>query len=155
MINSGRTVDGDLEAFNKMFDMANAGLAGDAEYQAFAEILDIDAFIDYMILNQYGGNLDWDSHNWYVIRRREPGGKFYWIAWDSEFIFIDNDHNVLEFDRAAYSVTPCQHRIGGPGGIAPTLKIVHYYCIDFTVELFDSVDIVICEFEGTNFLVPN
>ena len=71
-----------------------------------AEILDIDAFIDYMILNQYGGNLDWDSHNWYAYRRREPNGKFYWIAWDSEFIFIDKNDNVLREDS-------------GPGGKGP------------------------------------
>ena len=33
-------------------------------------LLDIDAFIDYMLINQYGGNTDWDHHNWYAIRRK-------------------------------------------------------------------------------------
>jgi hypothetical protein len=106
VINSGSLVDGDLAAFNRLFELAARNLVGDAEYQAVAEMLDIDAFIDYMILNQYGGNLDWDSHNWYAFRRREPGGKFYWIAWDSEFMLIDKLDNVLQEDS-------------GPGGKGP------------------------------------
>ena len=65
-----------------------------ANYDALAEVLDIEGFTDYMILNQYGGNLDWDHHNWYGMRHRN-GGKWRFFAWDSEFFFIDLEDNVI------------------------------------------------------------
>ena len=59
-------------------------------------LLDIDAFIDYMLINQYAGNTDWDHHNWYAINRRgadSPGFRF--LCWDSEIIFENVYENVL------------------------------------------------------------
>jgi len=99
VVNSGEVIEGNGIAWNQMFALAERGVQGDAEYQALSELLDMDAFIDYMLINQYGGNLDWDSHNWYAFRQREPAGKFYWITWDSEFIFIDKHDNVLKVDQ--------------------------------------------------------
>jgi VCBS repeat-containing protein len=94
-LNAGVAVQGDTVAWRELQQIAK-NLADDANYRATAELLDIDAFIDYMILNHYGGNLDWDSHNYYTIRRREPGGKFLFLPWDSEFIFIANRDNRLK-----------------------------------------------------------
>ena len=51
-------------------------------------LLDIDGFIDYMLINQYAGNNDWDSHNWFAFRSRTRADKgFRFICWDSEQIF--------------------------------------------------------------------
>lgn len=101
VINSGEAVDGNLNVWNQMFNLANSGLADPDRYHDMSNILDIDAFIDFMILNHYGGNMDWDSHNWYASRRRAPEGKFYFFAWDSEFMFINlNDNRInLNDDR--------------------------------------------------------
>ncbi|OPX22818.1 MAG: hypothetical protein B1H04_04500 [Planctomycetales bacterium 4484_123] len=98
-LNSGEIVDGDDSAWGRMFSIANAGVAGQAGYEKLAKLLDIDAFIDYMILNQYMGNTDWDWHNWYAFRRRTADGKFYFVNWDSEWIFMDVDENRLGVDR--------------------------------------------------------
>ncbi|MEM7148112.1 MAG: CotH kinase family protein, partial [Verrucomicrobiota bacterium] len=98
-LNSGEAKDGDLVAYNDLFDRARKDLADQANYDALTEVLDIEGFTDYMILNQYGGNLDWDHHNWYAMRNRN-GGKWRFFAWDSEFFFIDVEDNVITDDNA-------------------------------------------------------
>ena len=99
--NAGDFLDGNRDAWDEMLDMADAGLEGDAEYELFSQMLDIDAFIDYMILNHYGGNGDWDNHNWYALNRRAPDGKFRFIAWDTELIFINATENRVRIADAA------------------------------------------------------
>lgn len=48
-------------------------------------LLDVDNFIDYMILHLYGGVEDWPSHNWYAARNRvDPGKGFIFMTWDQE-----------------------------------------------------------------------
>ncbi len=54
-----------------------------------------------MLINHYGGNMDWDSHNWYALRHRVDGGKFLFFMWDSEFVFIGNSDNRLQIRDAA------------------------------------------------------
>jgi hypothetical protein len=98
VINAGEVLDGNNEAWNKLIADANAGLADPAKYEAFAQTLDIDAFIDYILINHYGGNMDWDDHNWYAFRRRVPDGKWHFMMWDSEFLFISPNDNVIRTD---------------------------------------------------------
>ena len=45
------------------------GLASDGSYQAVKSYLDVDHFIDYMLMNFYLGNVDWDYSNWFAFRR--------------------------------------------------------------------------------------
>ncbi|MCA9167708.1 MAG: CotH kinase family protein, partial [Planctomycetales bacterium] len=101
VLNSGQVVDGDSQAWNDMLRRSRNDLTDPANYAALAEVLDIDAFVDYMILNHYGGNQDWDSHNWYAMRRKVEGEKFRFFTWDSEFIFIGNTDNRLRIRDAA------------------------------------------------------
>jgi hypothetical protein len=50
-------------------------------------LLDVDDFIDYMLLNFYGSNSDWDHHNWIAVRNRvNPESGFKMMCWDSEHI---------------------------------------------------------------------
>ncbi|MCX5674282.1 MAG: lamin tail domain-containing protein, partial [Planctomycetota bacterium] len=94
-----------LDAWNEMMNLANWGsiasggtynpdaLAGDAAYQAIQQYLDVPEFIDYMILNFYTGNQDWDNHNWYAARKREPGAGYKFFTWDSERTLEDINHD--------------------------------------------------------------
>jgi len=88
--------EGTLDAWNQMVT-AVAGSASDATFfQQIDTLLDVDAFIDYMLINQYGGNTDWDHHNWYAIRRRgEDSQGFRFLCWDTEIIFESVRENVL------------------------------------------------------------
>lgn len=94
--------EGDLEAWNLMVETANK--ASDPScYQQLDSLLDIDAMIDYMLINQYGGNTDWDHHNWYAIRRKgtdSPGFQF--LCWDTEIIFENPGENILNLKNKGY-----------------------------------------------------
>lgn len=59
--------------------------------------LDVDNFIDYMLINQYGGNTDWDHHNWIAVTNREDLSEgFRFICWDSEQTLHTPSKNVLD-----------------------------------------------------------
>ena len=91
--------EGTLDAWELMTQTA-ARAADDSYYQQLDTLLDIGNFIDYMLINQYGGNTDWDHHNWYAIRRRGdesgPSTGFRFLCWDSEIIFENVNENVLQ-----------------------------------------------------------
>jgi hypothetical protein len=86
----------DAEAYNRL-----QGLDADGNPDPTLEpLLDIDAFIDYMLINQYAGNTDWDHHNWYAIRRRGADSEgFRFLCWDSELILDNPKENVLSKDN--------------------------------------------------------
>ena len=64
-------------------------------------LLDLESFCDYMLINFYGGNTDWDHHNWYAIRNRtNPGKGFQFICWDTELIFGSSNENVTNKDNS-------------------------------------------------------
>lgn len=91
--------EGNLEAWNKL--VATAPKASSAKgYEELKKLLDIDAFIDYMLINQYAGNTDWAHHNWYAICRRGEGSQgFRFLCWDTELIFDNPNENVLGKDN--------------------------------------------------------
>ena len=90
--------EGDLTAWKLMTEIA-AKADDDAYYQQLDTLLDIPAFIDYMLINQYAGNTDWDHHNWYAIRRHNNDSAlstgFRFLCWDSEIVFDNVYENVL------------------------------------------------------------
>ena len=102
-------VDGEITAWNEMMSIARSGLSSNAAYQRiqgnnpdgtrnfnYEPYVDVVNLIDYMILNFYGGNTDWDSHNWAAIRNRvnpEKGFKFF--SWDAEHVLKSISQNVF------------------------------------------------------------
>ncbi|MBG0859049.1 MAG: lamin tail domain-containing protein, partial [Bacteroidales bacterium] len=62
----------------------------------YKPMIDVLSLADYMILNFYGGNWDWDHHNWVAIRNRiSPGKGFRFFAWDSEHMVEGVNSNIL------------------------------------------------------------
>jgi len=101
-------VSGDLNAWNEMFNIVrgdgpNGSLANDAAYDDLKQYLDIDDFIDYMLVNFYGGNHDWPHNNWYVARNREAGEPFRFIEWDAEnYLFnVNSDRTGVSNSNTA------------------------------------------------------
>ena len=102
-------VDGDLKAWNALIAMANAGLKQNDTYQAIRgnnpdgspnpeieALVDVVSLADYIILNFYGGNWDWDHHNWVAIRNRvTPGRGFKFFCWDAEHMVESVNANIL------------------------------------------------------------
>ena len=67
--------------------------ASAAHYAAVQSLLDVDQFIDYMIVHYYaGGGADWSHNNWYASRHRN-GGLWRFHAWDQEHAFPTNDNS--------------------------------------------------------------
>lgn len=89
---------GDQDAWNQMMALANGGLRDDSRYRAFQGYVDLPELTDYLILNFYGANADWDrSSNWYAARHR-PDGKFRFLVWDGERTLEGIDADSIDFD---------------------------------------------------------
>jgi hypothetical protein len=95
--NGENILSGDTQTWNKLFSLVNAGLTDSDRYEAVAALLDLPAFADFMILNLYGANADWDrASNWYAARRSQ--GKFHFFIWDGERTLEDLKANTIDFD---------------------------------------------------------
>ena len=87
--------EGSLDGWNELMTSVTKA-ATDEGYQKVTTLLDIDNFIDYMLINQYAGNTDWDHHNWYAIRSNAAGCPgFRFLCWDSELILDNPNENVM------------------------------------------------------------
>lgn len=64
---------------------------------SYSNLLDVENYIDYMLINYYIGNQDWDANNWSVGRNRvtnDAGFKFF--CWDAETSMIAlNDNRII------------------------------------------------------------
>ena len=104
-LNSSEAIDGDKTAWSTLQSLASAGVTTPAQYDQIKQYLDVDNFIDYMILNFYGGNQDWDDHNWYAARKREAGAGFKFFSWDAERTLEDvnaNQTGVGQADKPSF-----------------------------------------------------
>jgi len=118
-------IDGTRDVYNKMFATARKVTADakDANYKMLTDSawLNLDNFIDYMLLNWYIGNEDWDSNNWRCARSRvEPGKGFHYFVWDAETAL------VWESNSSFGKPNPYTERVskvsGDPSKIMQTLK---------------------------------
>ncbi|MBI4602722.1 MAG: CotH kinase family protein [Planctomycetes bacterium] len=69
-----------LRTFVTSNDLSNEGL-----YQQAAELVDLENFTSYFLLNVWAQNHDWPHNNWYAARPRRPDGKWIFLSWDAEF----------------------------------------------------------------------
>lgn len=59
--------------------------------------LDVDNFIDYILLHVHAGVEDWPSHNWVAARNRvDPGLGFKYFVWDQEIAYDGRFRDVTE-----------------------------------------------------------
>ena len=77
-------VDGTATAWVTAQSIARGGVADQDGYDELAQYVDIPNLIDYMLLNFYAGNQDWDDHNWYAGRHRVQGAGYKFFSWDAE-----------------------------------------------------------------------
>lgn len=139
--------EGNSDAWDAMMEMAAEGLSDAQSYYGIQgkdefgsddpskeALLDVENLIDYMILNFYAGNKDWDHHNWVAARNRiDPAKGFQFFPWDSERTFNGKNDNVVEEyneNRPSFLYSQLRHNpvfrnkfkqraneLLGPGGI--------------------------------------
>ena len=121
--------DGDMAAWNRLYDAAKAGLGSDAAYfkvqgrnpdgslnPAYENLIDVDNLIDYMLVILYGGNLDapisnflgnTSPNNWFGIRDRTGAhGGFRFVCHDSEHTLLNvNESRIGPYSSGSTSVT--------------------------------------------------
>ena len=83
--------------------MEMQGLLPDGTKHPTAEdLLDVENYIDYMIVNFYGGNSDWPHKNYYAGRQRGPDSTGYkFFMWDAEWSL--NLRSNVSTDRTTQS----------------------------------------------------
>jgi hypothetical protein len=93
--------EGGIAAENAYAALVTASRAVDANptnsalYQTVADMLDVEQFIDYMIVHMYVGNeADWPHNNWYAtFNHVDVGGRWRFHSWDQEHGFPTNDNS--------------------------------------------------------------
>ncbi|MBN2165298.1 MAG: chitobiase/beta-hexosaminidase C-terminal domain-containing protein [Marinilabiliaceae bacterium] len=126
--------DGTWTAWKSLLDATSAGYSSIANYEkvqgrnadgsintSYSNLLDVRNFIDYMIINYYMGNKDWDKNNWFAGRNRvtnEYGFRFY--CWDTETSLLDLNENLLSMNNSS-----------NPTGIHNKLKASDEYKLYF------------------------
>lgn len=94
--------DGTIEKWNELVRLAEKAADNQFYFRLIGKngeepLLDVDNYIDYMLVNQYSGNEDWDYHNWTAIRNRTRADRgFQFLCWDAECIFRNADFNALD-----------------------------------------------------------
>ena len=97
--NADKVLQGDTKAWDELFRNANAGVTDKEGFLRLASQVDMTNLVDYLILNFYGANADWDrSSNWYAIRRRSPPGPFQFVVWDGERTLEGLRDDTMAFD---------------------------------------------------------
>jgi len=103
------------EAYYKMEQYA-ANNHGDADfYEKMSQMMDIDEYIDYQIIQQFVANTDWVNNNTKVWRKKD-GGKFRWILFDTDFglsTSSTSSANMLNFCMNGNSADNTNTNTGG------------------------------------------
>lgn len=88
-------VNGTAANYQHMLTLARRDLSRDDHYEQLNSVLDIDNFINYMLVNFYAANTDWARHNWYAsFHRDSPQGKWRFHSWDAEIVLNNVQDDV-------------------------------------------------------------
>ncbi|HEV8603892.1 MAG TPA: lamin tail domain-containing protein [Tepidisphaeraceae bacterium] len=151
MNNEDKLIDGNRLAWDQMFNLVNnTDLSQTANYNAVKQYLDMPSFIDYILLNYYAGNLDWDDHNWYAARHSRVNGVptnvggFHFFSYDAENILngtadygplsLDTDHRPTRLFQRLKNNADFRQLIGdrihatffNDGALTPTVAAARY-----------------------------
>lgn len=115
--------DGDSRAWNTMLNYArNQNLSQAHHYEHFSTLLDIPAFVDYVILQLWIANWDWPNNNWSAARERSPEGRWRFMIWDAEGCM---ETNMLS--RVGFTSFPSWAAGGGAGLRGENTPIAQIY----------------------------
>lgn len=98
---------GDLTFYNQLVEhLTQNEPDSEGYYQKACQMMDMDEYIDYQILQQYAVNVDWPGNNTKLWRAKD-GGRFRWMLFDMDFGFkclyntylCNLDRNMIEWSQ--------------------------------------------------------
>ncbi len=99
--NGSNLLEGDGQAWDQLVRSLESTTSTRTLPAGIGSQLNLTQFADYILLNLYGSNGDWDgSSNWYAARRRDPPGPFRFFVWDGERTLENPEDNTLDYDAA-------------------------------------------------------
>ncbi|TWT35288.1 CotH protein [Posidoniimonas corsicana] len=127
------------EAYQELIDQVDDNLASLGQYQEVAALLDIDDFVDYIIIHYYAGNYDWGELNWLASYNSvDPEGRWRFHSWDQEHAF-PNDQNApagdgrnQDYDHTSQVANDFGEHEFGPTGIHHKLMASEEYRLRFS-----------------------
>lgn len=79
---------GDPSNWNEMISYLRAtDLTTTEGYAGVHDYLDVDNYIDYILVNAYAAMGDWPHNNWIAARERSAAGRWRFYVWDAEGAF--------------------------------------------------------------------
>ena len=66
-------------------DLVNNDMTNPSNYSEIQEYLDLDNFIDDLILHWYGSVTDWPDNNWWAGNQNIPADSYRYYFWDGEW----------------------------------------------------------------------
>lgn len=83
---NGYTVMGSTSSYNQLTASLNSKTTvNDQDYASISEVIDIDCFIDYELLEIYINNGDWPGNNIKYWMTSFPNNKWRWILYDTDY----------------------------------------------------------------------
>jgi hypothetical protein len=116
VVKDGELESGSMDAWNQLLLKCRSAMSSLVNYMNimgknpdgtrnpdYPVLLDVQNYIDYMIVNMWGGNWDWPWKNYRIARdRTEASTGFQFYVWDYENTMGNNrDRSPLNMDRVA------------------------------------------------------
>ncbi len=81
----GEFASGDTIHWNSMIAYLRASnFSNTVAYAGAHNYLDVDNFIDYLLVNIFAATWDWPNNNWVAARERTDAGRWRFYMWDAE-----------------------------------------------------------------------
>ena len=129
---SNNIVSGDNVSYNSLLNLIERDMSNDENYASAIATLDLNSFIDYILVNFYAGNKDWAFQNWNAsYNKSDPNSLWLFHNWDAEKTFQLVGDDVTDADD-----------LGAPTHIHQRLKENAQYRLKFADRahrlMFDS-----------------
>ena len=82
---------GNLDHWRKTIEFfSTADFSVPENHEKALELINVENFTDYYILNLFGANWDWPTHNTYCYCGVEKDAKWNWLLWDADRAFASS-----------------------------------------------------------------
>jgi hypothetical protein len=88
----GNDMLGDKVALNELDKLATSKDYSSSQFENIRKLLDVDEYINYIIIQSFSANTDWMSNNVKFYRHRDEG-RFRWILFDLDHGFSNENYN--------------------------------------------------------------